>query len=331
MPLERRDVARASWPTEIHGSWCRCSSGRSPPTRRVPASWTSSAGATARIPTRSSPAGCRARVGSPSAIGSGARTCLALQTAAPGSARGRRHDPWSAPCEPARTPRSSTRSAAPRAAADAALGDLRAADRSRVVGNARSPRTSPALLRRPRARARGLHDRRVRGRTRPHRTTSRPIACIEPSDALVLDFGGVLDGYYSDTTRTLAVGEPTAAARRGPRRRARRTGRRARSRAPGRRDPRRSIEPRRAVIDAAGYGERFFHRTGHGIGLEVHEPPYADGRRRDRARARHDLQRRARDLPRRAGSGCGSRTSWPSRTTGSRSSTGRRASCSSSS
>ena len=30
----------------------------------------------------------------------------------------------------------------------------------------------------------------------------------------------------------------------------------------------------RSIIDAAGYGERFIHRTGHGIGLEVHEPPY---------------------------------------------------------
>ena len=30
----------------------------------------------------------------------------------------------------------------------------------------------------------------------------------------------------------------------------------------------------RTIIDGAGYGERFFHRTGHGIGLEVHETPY---------------------------------------------------------
>jgi Xaa-Pro aminopeptidase len=30
----------------------------------------------------------------------------------------------------------------------------------------------------------------------------------------------------------------------------------------------------RTIVDAAGYGERFIHRTGHGIGLELHEPPY---------------------------------------------------------
>jgi D-alanyl-D-alanine dipeptidase len=30
----------------------------------------------------------------------------------------------------------------------------------------------------------------------------------------------------------------------------------------------------REIVEAAGYGDRFIHRTGHGIGLEVHEPPY---------------------------------------------------------
>ena len=97
---------------------------------------------------------------------------------------------------------------------------------------------------------------------------------LELGDALVLDFGGVLDGYCSDTTRTVAVGEPDAqlievhAVVREAQEAARAAVR------PG-------IEIRdvdhaaRAVIDAAGYGERFFHRTGHGIGIEVHEPPYA--------------------------------------------------------
>jgi Xaa-Pro aminopeptidase len=96
---------------------------------------------------------------------------------------------------------------------------------------------------------------------------------ILPRDVVVMDFGGVLGGYYSDTTRTVVVGEPpkdfehvygivqeaqeAACDAAGPGVAAHDVDRAART-----------------VIDRAGFGERFFHRTGHGIGLEVHEPPY---------------------------------------------------------
>ncbi|MGH2679017.1 MAG: M24 family metallopeptidase [Actinomycetota bacterium] len=96
---------------------------------------------------------------------------------------------------------------------------------------------------------------------------------ILPRDVVVMDFGGELGGYFSDTTRTVVVGEvpdgfePAYAAvleaqvagidAVRPGREAQEIDRAA-----------------RAVIERAGYGERFIHRTGHGIGLEVHEPPY---------------------------------------------------------
>jgi D-alanyl-D-alanine dipeptidase len=92
-------------------------------------------------------------------------------------------------------------------------------------------------------------------------------------DAVVMDFGGELAGYFSDTTRTVVVTEPPdgfepvyaavqeaqAAAIDAVR--------------PGIRAE--EIDRiARGIIDAAGYGARFIHRTGHGIGLELHEPPY---------------------------------------------------------
>ncbi len=96
---------------------------------------------------------------------------------------------------------------------------------------------------------------------------------ILPRDAVVMDFGGELGGYLSDTTRTVVVGEAPEGFER-----AYAAVREAQAAAvdavrPGVRaeDIDRAA---RAVIDAVGYGERFIHRTGHGIGLELHEPPY---------------------------------------------------------
>jgi Xaa-Pro aminopeptidase len=96
---------------------------------------------------------------------------------------------------------------------------------------------------------------------------------IEVGDAVVLDFGGLCDGYGSDTTRTVCVGEPTDEVRT-----VHEIVRRAQQAAfeavrPG-------VECQeidrvaRQIITEAGYGEYFIHRVGHGIGLTTHEPPY---------------------------------------------------------
>ena len=96
---------------------------------------------------------------------------------------------------------------------------------------------------------------------------------IVEGDLVVLDFGGVLDGYYSDMTRTVSVGEPSAEACEvyGVVRAAQQAGVEAVAPGVACEDVDRAA---RGVIEAAGYGERFIHRTGHGIGSEVHEPPY---------------------------------------------------------
>ncbi|MCS0602154.1 aminopeptidase P family protein [Streptomyces sp. LP11] len=96
---------------------------------------------------------------------------------------------------------------------------------------------------------------------------------IERGDMVVLDFGGLKDGYGSDTTRTVHVGEPTEEERRVHDivRAAQEAGFRAVRPGAACQDVDRAA---RAVITDAGYGAYFIHRTGHGIGVTTHEPPY---------------------------------------------------------
>jgi Xaa-Pro aminopeptidase len=105
----------------------------------------------------------------------------------------------------------------------------------------------------------------------PHHAVSDRV--IGPGDAVVCDWGGTLQGYHSDVTRTAHVGEPSAEFVRAYEA---------------------VLAANQAVLDAvrpgvacqeidraargvltnAGYGEAFIHRTGHGLGLSVHEEPY---------------------------------------------------------
>jgi Xaa-Pro aminopeptidase len=94
-----------------------------------------------------------------------------------------------------------------------------------------------------------------------------------PGDLVVVDFGGKVRRYGSDCTRTFSIGSPTneqvevhatvLAAQQ------------AATAAVGPGVAAESIDNvARMVINEAGYGEYFIHRTGHGIGLDAHEHPY---------------------------------------------------------
>jgi Xaa-Pro aminopeptidase len=103
---------------------------------------------------------------------------------------------------------------------------------------------------------------------------------IRPGEAVVCDFGGALDGYCSDITRTVFTGPPPEefVALYG-------TLRQAQAAAVGAArvgTPCEEVDAvARRLITAAGYGGHFVHRTGHGIGREEHEDPYlVEGNRR---------------------------------------------------
>ena len=105
----------------------------------------------------------------------------------------------------------------------------------------------------------------------PHHQTGD--ATLKSGDAVVMDIGGAVGGYSSDITRMAVIGRAPdgydeihaivdravqaalAAARPGV--------------------PARTVDrAARDVIAGSGYGAHFLHRTGHGMGIEVHENPY---------------------------------------------------------
>jgi Xaa-Pro aminopeptidase len=106
---------------------------------------------------------------------------------------------------------------------------------------------------------------------KPHaRPTDRAVA---PGELVVIDFGAVVEGYCSDMTRTVCVGEPRGDVER------RMVEVVAESQQAGvdavaagalGRDV---DEVCRSVIAEAGWGDSFIHGTGHGVGLEIHEAP----------------------------------------------------------
>jgi Xaa-Pro aminopeptidase len=105
----------------------------------------------------------------------------------------------------------------------------------------------------------------------PHHEAGERV--IEAGDAIVLDIGGIRDAYCSDTSRTAFVGEPPPdfAAMYEVLRLAQTAA--CDAVAPG--VPARDVDrAARRIIEEAGYGDAFMHRTGHGIGLETHEEPY---------------------------------------------------------
>jgi Xaa-Pro aminopeptidase len=102
-----------------------------------------------------------------------------------------------------------------------------------------------------------------------HRPCHRALA---EGDVITMDFGAKVGGYHTDMTRTVAFGEPATELRKvhdivaG----AQQAGIDALRPGVAGGDVDRAA---RSVIDDAGYGDRFTHGLGHGVGLEIHEGP----------------------------------------------------------
>jgi len=96
---------------------------------------------------------------------------------------------------------------------------------------------------------------------------------IKSGEVVLCDFGGTMDGYCSDITRCVSLGEPKSevAEAYAVLHAAQAAGVAAGVVGAGCQDVDRAA---RRIITDAGFGEYFIHRTGHGIGMEAHEDPY---------------------------------------------------------
>lgn len=104
----------------------------------------------------------------------------------------------------------------------------------------------------------------------PHHGSDETL--LREGDVVICDFGCEVDSYISDITRTVCIGEPT-----DEQKRVYDIVLKAHQAARSAIKPGVSFQEvdraARAVITEAGYGEYFIHRTGHGVGMNVHEAP----------------------------------------------------------
>lgn len=103
-----------------------------------------------------------------------------------------------------------------------------------------------------------------------HHTGDRKL---REGDMVIIDIGCTFDGYASDITRTVSFGEPSDEAAKQVYHIVSEAHWAARNAARPALPAEQVDAAARAVITDAGYGPNFVHRTGHGIGLSVHEPP----------------------------------------------------------
>ncbi|MEU6778957.1 aminopeptidase P family protein [Nonomuraea angiospora] len=96
---------------------------------------------------------------------------------------------------------------------------------------------------------------------------------LRPGDLVTIDFGARYQGYHADMTRTVCLGPPSDWQREiyDLVAEAQRAGRHALVPGAGAREVDAAA---RTVIEEAGYGSRFRHGLGHGVGLEIHEEPF---------------------------------------------------------